>query len=177
MNSTSRKLEAALSRMKDIDWYNRVGAPESRGDLQSIENYLSTLGRHGLQIRYVDDLNSVRLCTKSNFDPSWFDAEEEYRQKLVQSIRPAAVDCVNLSLKSVIDQLSNRVMGVAEWNLEGGDLQILKVAAGCAVEACYQYALEEAVGASLPRIFSKKLKIFEQGRWPLTASANNFIVY
>lgn len=177
MNSTSRKLDNALSRMISIDWYSRVGVPESIRDTRSIESYLSALGRQGWQIRYAGSLKTVEHCTKSRFDAGWFDTEEEYRQFLVRTIDPVAFEATNLALKSVVDQMSSIVMEAAERNLEGGDVQILKVAAGCAVEACYQYALETAVKPELPEIFSKKLEIFEQGRWPLTASENKFVVY
>ena len=177
MDSNSRKLEPVLSRMTAIDWFSRVGEPESAGDARSIEGYLSALGRQGWRVRYVHSLESVKLCTKSRFDPGWFDAEEEYRQQLIRSTDPAAFERINLSLKSVIDRMSDPVMEAAERNLEGGDLQILKVAAGCAIETCYQYALESAISPGPSGIFSRKLELFEQGRWPLTASENKFVVY
>ena len=123
--------------MTGIDRFSRVGMPESTGDTRSIEGYLSTLGRQGWRIRYAHSLESVKLCTKSRFDPGWFDAEEEYRQQLIRSTDPAAFERINLSLKSVIDWMSDPVMEAAERSLEGGDLEILKVAAGCAVETCY----------------------------------------
>ena len=138
MDSTSRKFEPALSRMTGIDWFSRVGVPKSTGDTRSIEGYLSTLGRQGWRIRYVHSLESVKLCTKLRFDSGWFDAEEEFRQQLIRSTASAAFESINLSLKSVIDRMSDPVMEAAEWNLEGGNLQILKFAAGCAVETCYQ---------------------------------------
>ena len=177
MDPTSRKLEPVLSRLTRIDRFSRVGMPESTGDTRSIEGYLSTLGRQGWRIRYAHSLKSVKPCTKLRFDPGWFDAEEEYRQQLIRSTDPAAYECINLSLKSVIDRMSDPVMEAADRNLEGGDLQILKVAAGCAVETCYQYALESAISPGPSGIFSRKLDIFEQGRWPLTASEHKFVVY
>ena len=163
--------------MTRIDWFSRVGVPESTCDARSIEGYFSTLGRQGWRIRYVHSLESVKLCTKLRFDPGWFVVEEEYRQQLIRSTDPAAYERINLSLKSVIDRMSDPVMEAAERNLEGGDLQILKVAAGCAVETCYQYALESAISPGPSANISRKLDLFEQGRWPLTASENKFVVY
>ena len=110
MDSTSRKFEPELSRMTGIDWFSRVGEPESTGDTRSIEGYLSTLGRQGWRIRYVHSLESVKLCTKSRFDPGWFDAEEEFSQELIRSTAPAAFEGINLSLKSVIDRISDPVV-------------------------------------------------------------------
>ena len=68
-------------------------------------------------------------------------------------------------------------MRAAERNLEGGDLEVLKVAASCEVVTCYQYALESAISPGPSEIFSRKLELFEQGRWPLTASEYKFVVY
>ncbi len=177
MDSNFRKLEPALSRMTSTDWLSRVGVTELTSDTRSIEGYLSTLGRQGWRIRHVHSPESVKLCTKLRFDPGWFDAEEEFRQQLIRSTAPAAFERINLSLKSVIDRMSGPVMEAAERNLEGGDLQILKVAAGCAVETCYQYSLESAISPGPSGIFSSKLELFEQGRSPLTASENKFVVY
>ena len=98
--------------------------------LEALRVIFPALGRQGWRVRYVHSLESVKLCTKSRFDPGWFDAEEEYRQQLIRSAAPAAFERINLSLKSVIDRMSDPVMEAAVRNLEGGDLQILKVAAG-----------------------------------------------
>ena len=56
---------------------------------------------------FAHSLESVKLCTKLRFDPGWFDAEEEYRQQLIRSTAPAAFEGINLSLKSVIDRMSD----------------------------------------------------------------------
>ncbi len=163
--------------MKAIDWLSRVGEPETESDTVCIKGYLAALGRQSCAIRYVYNLNDVIAYTKVHFDPDWFQIEDNRRHQLLQSVNAAELEEFHRSLKDVIDPMAAHVMRSVERHLAGQNLQLQKVAAGCALEVCCQYTLECALGAESNGLFSKKLQVFEQGRWPLTGSDGQFIVY
>ena len=170
-------LDTALSRLKAIDWLSRVGEPEIESDIECIKVYLAALGRQSCVIRYVYNLNDVIAYTRFHFDPDWFQIEDNRRDQLFQSVKAAELEEFHRSLKDVIDPMAGHVMRSVERHLVSQDLQLQKVAAGCALEVCYQYSLECALQAESNGLFSKKLQVFEQGRWPLTGSDGQFIVY
>lgn len=169
--------DTALSRLKAIDWLSRVGEPAIESDIECINVYLAALGRRSCVIRYVYNLEDVRAYTKVNFDPDWFRIEDNRRNQLLQSVNAAELESFHRSLKDVIDPMAGHVMRSVERHLVSQDLQLQKVAAGCALEVSYQYTLECALEAESNGLFSKKLQVFEQGRWPLTGSDGQFIVY
>lgn len=173
----SNSLDTALSRLKAIDWLSRVGEPEIESDTECIKVYLAALGRQSCAIRYVYNLNDVIAYTKVHFDPDWFQIEDNRRLQLLQSVNATELEEFHRSLKDVIDPMAGHVMRSVESHLACQNLQLQKVAAGCALEVCYQYTLECALEAESNGLFSKKLKVFEQGRWPLTGSDGQFIVY
>ncbi len=170
-------LDTALSRLKEIGWLSRVGEPEIESDTECINVYLAALGRQSCAIRYVYNLNDVIAYTRVHFDPDWFQIEDNRRFQLLQSVKAAELEEFHRSLKDVIDPMAGHVMRSVERHLASQDLQLQKVAAGCALEVCYQYTLECALQAESNGLFSKKLQVFEQGRWPLTGSDGQFIVY
>ncbi len=168
---------SVLSRLEAVNWYSRVGEEQQENDALSVDSYLAAVGRAGCKVRYIQDLNAVKDFTNVKFDPDWFSKEDEWRADLLQSIGNENVEEFHRSLRSVIDPMSARVMQAAEDRLATGNLQLLKVAAGAAIEVCYQFALESAASSESNGIFSCRLNVFEQGRWPLTGSDNCFIVY
>ncbi len=170
-------LDTALSRLKMIDWLSRVGEPEIDSDSACIKGYLAALGRQSCAIRYVYNLNDVIAYTRVRFDPDWFQIEDNRRLQLLQSVKAVELEEFHRSLKDVIDPMAGHVMRSVEKHLASQDLQLQKVAAGCALEVSYQYTLECALEAESNGLFSKKLQVFEQGRWPLTGSNGQFIVY
>ena len=170
-------LSMALSRLQAINWYGQVGQPPDEADQLCVEAYLTALGYTGWDIHFVNDIDAVKRCTKVNFEPNWFETEESFRRQLIESIAASNQDAYHRCFRTVIDPMSERVMQAAERNLATDELQVLKVAAGCAIEACYQYALEMAVTATGAGVFGSKMTLFERGRWPLTVSAKTFYVY
>ena len=173
----TNSLDTALSRLKAIDWLSRVGEPEIESDTECIKAYLAALGRQSCAIRYVYNLNDVKAYTKVHFDPDWFQIEDNRRLQLLHSVNAAELEGFHRNLKDVIDPMAGHVMRSVERHLATQDLQLQKVAAGCALEVCYQYTLECALESESNGLFSKKLQVFNQGRWPLTGSDGQFIVY
>ncbi len=171
------KLAIVLARLERIDWYGRVGFPVDEADETSVRNFLVAFGFPGCRVNYVADLEAVKIRTRNEFSPQWFEIEEEFRRQLTRSIDASKLDLINSSLRTVIDPMSEHVMEAAQRNLACDELQVLKAAAGCAIEVCYQYAMETVLSSSMTRIFSSKITIFEQGRWPLTAYNDEFYVY
>ncbi len=176
-NDLTSRLSSVLRRLELIDWYSRVGQRPDAVDQACVEAHLTALGFADIKIEYVTDINAVINCTKVDYDLEWLAVEEDFRDQLKRSIDPVELDDLNRSLRTVIDPMSERVMQAARKNLPTDQLQILKVAAGCAIEACYQYALEVAVDSKSASVFVSKIRIFEQGRWPLTVANERFHVF
>lgn len=173
----SQRLSEVLSRLELIDWFSRVGQRADELDRSRVKAYLRALGCAGFKIKFVNDLDAVKTCTKEIYDPSWLAIEDNFRFQLTDSVDLSELDVINRSLRTVIDPMSERVMQAAKNKLATDDLQILKVAAGSAIEACYQYALEFALSSTSQGVFDSKITIFAQGRWPLTTAEERFHVY
>ncbi len=163
--------------MESVNWFSRVGQSVTAADQKSIGEYLVACGRKGYPVRYVYNLDEVRMCIRLRFDPDWFRAEEKYRQQLKHSINSVDYDEFKVTVDPVIERMSDCVLEACERHLAGADIQMLKVASGSAIEVCYLYALESAVNARFLRSFDCKLKVFVSGRWPLTISEDGFNVF
>ncbi len=164
-------------KLKSIDWYSRLGEPENEMDVRCVQDYLTAIGQADCTIRYAADVEAVKAYTKVNFDPDWLCVEEDHRDRLLLSIGKANLNGFHRSLQAIIHPMADRVMEAAQSQLATNHMEIQKVAAGCAIEMCYQYALESAVSSDSAGVFGSKLNIFKQGRWPLSGMKNIFTVY
>ena len=171
-------VQRILDRVDSVPWFERVGKPVTKRDVTCIENYLVDLGIPDVVGRVVANVQEVQDCLRSEFDSEWKHVDEGYvivlHGLLDESNRR---DDFNTAFNDVSERVSDRVMSCAEREFGSIDEFLPRVAAGSAAEACHQYALEEFSGRKMMRFYTRKLALFERGRWPLCGLGEEFLVY
>ena len=176
--SASRSVLLVLEHVSGFNWFERVGQPQNSADPATIRVNLNGNSGATMPIDYIEDHVQVAQYLKSRYDADWLENEESRRFKLLKAVANNGAESEFWNaFKVLIDQLPSRIMQYAEMHLANTDVYLPRVGAGCAVEACFLYALELFVMGRPGDYALDKLKLFELGRWPLCVVAKRFSVF
>ena len=184
-----------LSRLKrfalgldDIPWFSSLGEhlrPEAR---QIAENYLVSLGFPEADIAIVADWDDAAAASETLdwANPAW-EAEELARADLTgRALSLMTEEALQLGLSMVAEKAGHSAKSAlldtaALWDMADENVHNLSV--GSAVQTAHNAGLALLAAAADPEfetddnIFALKLKLFEQGRWPVGVVGQSFNIF
>jgi hypothetical protein len=157
-----------------VEWFTAIGRPLDDDEIVIAQDYAAALGFPEVQIAAAGDWIDV---TDIMGNPDWnseaWEAEEQLRAALIMAACDLAdEETVSLALTRVSQAAAEILPSVAETvAITHGldDEELINLAVGAGVQACYQAALVLAaeVEDQEEHPFALKFRLFEMGRWPL----------
>ncbi len=154
-------------------WFSTLGAPLGAGEDADIAAYLAALG-------LVPKLPTLAVASWQqaaeilrNPEGAWWEREEAERARLEQAVRLDPADREWLALTDTL----HGAAAVAAARSGCADQALIRVAAGAATYAAYQYRLARAAGAGNEHPFMRKYALFSGGRWPLGLYGDRYAVF
>ncbi len=156
-----------------MSWFHDIGDPMDETLRGKALDYASALGfpdvTPAVLVRWEDA--AAALETRDYNSPAW-EAEEQLRMALTAD---AAAVIPETALRAALESVAAIAAEAADAGardiarfLQIGDPDFVRIATGAAVQACHQAALLLAAqGGAADHPFALKLRLFEQGRWPL----------
>jgi hypothetical protein len=165
-----------------LPWFAMVGQPLSARDVEVARDYLDALGFPDTETVPLEDwLEAADAALNPDIDTSWWETEEQLRAGLTMD----AVDALGEeALELALTHIARRVAATVKPQIElaaaltgGDDPELLQAALGAAAQACHQAALVLAAGAEPDHPFAHKLRLYEQGRWPVSVVGGTFSLF
>jgi hypothetical protein len=154
-------------------WFSTLGAPLGEGEEADIAAYLAGLGlAPALPTLLVESWEQAAAIVRKPAG-AWWDREEAERARLEQSVHLDPADREWLTLTEAL----HGAAAVAAARSGSGDAALIRVAAGAATFAAYQYRLARAAGAEEAHPFMRKYALFSGGRWPLGMYGDRFAIF
>jgi hypothetical protein len=165
-----------------IPWFAMVGQPLTARDEVVAREYLDALGFPDAETVPLEDWDEVAdAALNPEVDTAWWETEEQLRAALTADAADRlGEEVLNLALTHVAERAARAVQPQIEMSaaLTGGDdPELLQAAVGAAAQACHQAALVLAAGADPDHPFAHKLRLFEQGRWPVALVGSTFSIF
>jgi hypothetical protein len=191
-----------------VHWFANVGRPLEGAEIQAAENYLTAMGAVDVDIGLVPDWEAAAEAGESpGFNTPWWEADEMLRAGLTaQALEIVDESEFNLVLTRLTERASQSATLAAEEAiaLSGlSDPELIRAAAGGAVQACHLRALvalatgsedgeevpeedfgveddigvEDAAGVESSHAFVHKFTLFEAGRWPISVMGGTFHLF
>lgn len=180
-----RKLADGFDR---VPWFAHLGEPPTDDVRRTAEQYLDALGFPEADLAIVPTPEDAEAAAETLdwASPAW-EAEELARAEL--NIRAAEVlseDALEIAIRLVTAKAGEAAKeAMAEegaiWDI--GDEAVQNIAVGAAVQTATNAALVVLAGAADPEldvaghVFTKKLKLFELGRWPVSVVGSSFSLF
>jgi hypothetical protein len=157
---------------REIPWFTRLGERLTREDLLLAKSYIEALGFPDASVAEVGDWSeAVIAATNLDVDTPAFEAEEQIRSALTASaLELMDEELLTFALTHVSGAIAEIVeSAAADAALRAGydDEEIMRAAAGAAIQAAHQAALVLAAGIEDEPAPAYKFRLFEAGRWPL----------
>ncbi len=166
----------------DLPWFVSLGAPLTGAEAADARSHVGGLGLPELPVVGVAGWEQARRAASTPpGEIDWWAAEERLRRGLLDA-------AASLHGKTVVLQALSRVMGAANEVALGAaavaaartgvaDEEMIRAAAGAAVQAAYQAGLAQAGGHGEAHPFAAKLRLFAAGRWPLGVVDGRIMVF
>jgi hypothetical protein len=142
-----------------ISWFAVVGEPLSPAEHDDATAYLSALGFPDATVATIDDWEDAEA------------AEEQLRAGLiadaVELVEEAELMAALNHVTASASESANGAAALAATRAGVADEELMRAAAGAAIQGAYQAALVLAAGAEEDHAFALKFRLFEAGRWPL----------
>ena len=115
------------------------------------------------------------------FNTPWWEAEEMLRSGLTADALEIVDESeFNLALTRLTERASQSAALAAEEAiaLSGvSDPELIRAAAGAAVQACHLRALVDLAGEDATHAFAYKFALIEASRWPITVTGGTFHLF
>ena len=175
-------VERVVALLPEVPWFVHLGQPLLADEAGQARGYLEALGFGGVAVAPVADWDAAAVCAVSpGFDSEWWDAEEQARSALTaQALETVDESEFQLALTRVAERAAHLVAPAADEaaGLAGvHDEDLVRAAAGAAIQACHQFALVAAAGAGRDHPFQWKFALFEAGRWPIAVTGETFHLF
>ncbi len=172
---------SSIVRIKSVRWFSRVGLPYSSEDYFKVKTYLETLGCLDIEVGFVTRLVDAEYYLQLKFDSSWQAVELERASQLHNLISKSCGNQGSQIFHRIFNAIFEPIVEQARSSISDKDSYLNRVAAGSVAETCYLYTLESFLlqrrNSEVNRTYTRKLEIFEQGRWPLCMKDGRFTVY
>ena len=162
-------------------WFSSVGEELTDAEIEDARLYLRAIGRPGTAITGLASWPEAKaIAADPGWDRAWWDAEERMRDELTRrAVDEFAEDTVHDALSQIATTATEALQGeaaVAASRSGGGDLALIKSAAGAATQACHQVALARFTAAGAGHPFEVKFRLYEGGRWPLAIVRDTYYI-
>lgn len=168
--------------LENIPWFSTLGEPIWPEAERLSEDYLSALGFPDARVSLVPDWDEAsQLAEAVDLNSEAWEAEEQLRAGLTAE----ALDIIDeqdlhLAMSHITHQASELVTSAAGIALQTAgmdDEELVRAAAGHAIQACHNAALTLAAGGDPDHPFALKFRLFEMGRWPISMTGRSFNLF
>ncbi len=155
-----------------VGWFRALGEPLGGTDRATAEAYASALGFPDAYVATVANWEEAEaVAGNTDWNSDWWEVEEQLRAALTtEAAALVGEEALEFALTHVAARAADVVREAAEAaSMHGGvaDDELVRAAAGAAVQACHQAALVLAADGEPDHPFALKFRLFEAGRWPL----------
>jgi hypothetical protein len=168
--------------LAQVPWFSRLGARMDGPLRAEARLYLDALGFPDVELAQIGSFSEAGEAALSpGFDDPAWEAEEQLRAGLATE---ATLRFGEEAARIALTHVSARAAPVVEagiaraaslWDVTDEDL--IRAAAGAAIQAAHQAALVLAAGASEDHPFAHKFRLFEHGRWPVSIAGASFNLF
>jgi len=201
-------VERFAAGLDHVHWFANVGRALENTDIRAAENYLIAMGAADIAIGLVPGWEAAAEAGESpGFNTPWWEAEEMLRAGLTADALEIVDESeFNLALTRLTERASQSATLSAEEAiaLSGvSDPELIRAAAGSAVQACHlralvdlatesvddaevenedfdaedNFGLEDEAGIGSNHAFVHKFALFEAGRWPISVMGGTFHLF
>ncbi|WP_370336338.1 hypothetical protein [Parvularcula marina] len=181
------RLRRFAQGLERISWFAHLGEPPTPELRKTAVEYLDRLGFPEADLAILADYDDAASAAETHdwSSPAW-EAEELLRSNLTETaLSVMSEEALEVGLKLVAQEAGDAAKAAAEeqaalWDM--ADEAALNLAVGAAVQAAHGAALALIAAAAGEEeaddhAFVWKLKLFEQGRWPVTVIGSSCSVF
>ena len=179
-----RRFATGLPR---ISFFAHLGEPPSRGVRDLATAYLDRLGFPEADLAVLADFDDAVSAAETHdwASPAW-EAEELLRATLTeQALEVMSEEAFEIGMRLVAQEAGDAAKSSVEEQMalwDTVDEAALNLAVGAVVQAAHGAALAligvaAGVEDADDHAFAYKMKLFEQGRWPVTVIGTSFSVF
>lgn len=165
-----------------MPWFVSLGAPLTGAEVEDARAHILGLGLPDLPVSGVAGWHEARAAASLPLgEHDWWGAEERLRRALLDA---AAARHGRTALLAALTEATRDgaapAMGaaaVAAARMGVASQEMIRAAAGAAMQAVYLAALARAAGHGEAHPFAAKLRLFAAGRWPLGVAEGRILVF
>lgn len=168
--------------LPQVSWFQSVGLPLGKGTIEAANRYAEALGFPNAYVAEIENWEEAAYAAASpDWNSEWWEAEEQLRVALTASaLELITEEDLSMALTHISATASPLVSHAVENMAEEQgieDEELIRAAAGAAIQTCHQAALVLAAGEEDDHPFALKYKLFEMGRWPIAITGNSFNLF
>ena len=165
-----------------VPWFEAVGEALVEAARADASAYLSALGFPDAHVALVASWDEAEEAARNpEWDSPWWEAEEQLRAALsaqaVDLVGEAEVMAALTHVGASASQVVGEAAAAAAASAGITDQELVRAAAGAAIQGCHQAALVLVAGAEEDHAFALKFRLFEAGRWPLGVIGTSFTLF
>jgi hypothetical protein len=164
-------------------WFARVGLPLAAKENAAIVELTRIVAPYAPVVvtALASWQEAVTFVRVAEHDPTWWDQEEEERERLWAHATEHRTESELLQrVNTITHELSAEVRNAAHAAVKAAgvvDAAIAIEATGMALLAAHQSALADMAGAGPEHRFILKYALFAGGRWPLGYHSARFVIF
>jgi hypothetical protein len=167
----------------DTAWFACLGLRPSSDELRDAHAYLAALGcTESIEVSPVSGWREAESILRNrDWDARWWQTEDDERTRLLAELidrlgRTAALE--QLSAQPDVDpDVLHHAATIAAARDGCTDAALIRCASGAAAMAAHELALARLAGCGPERLFMRKYRLFEAGRWPLSVLHQHFYLF
>lgn len=165
-----------------VPWFLAVGLPVEHDLADLAREYLDVTGFPDALIAPVEGWEEAAEAARTlDWNSPWWEAEEMLLASLTdEAVARVGEEDLGRAMEYMRAQLSEPAIQAASDAAEAGgisDEELIRAAAGAAVQASYQAALVLVTEGGSEHPFALKFQLFEAGRWPLGVAGSSFNLF
>ncbi len=168
--------------LADIPWFTELGTPLNAETKTLGQAYVDQLGFPDARPARISNWDDATIAAESgDWNGGAWEAEEGLRASLSTDLLDVlSEEAFEIGFTYAASEAEEAVRNAAEtaaniWGVE--DMEVALAAAGAAMQAVHGAALATAVGADEDHPFLLRLRLFEQGRWPIGVAGLTFNIF
>lgn len=163
-------------------WFLAVGLPVEDDLADLARDYLDMAGFPEARVALVEGWEeAAEAAASTDWNSPWWEAEEQMMAALTgEAVERVGEDDFGLAMDHLRAQIAAPILSAAEEAAGAGgvtDEELIRAAAGAAVQASYQAALVLMTEGGADHPFALKFRLFEAGRWPLGVVGSSFNLF
>ena len=165
-----------------VPWFLAVGLPVEADLADLARDYLDAAGFPEADVALVEGWEeAAEAAASTDWNSPWWEAEEQLLAALTaEAVARVGEHDFGLAMDHLRAQIAAPILSAAEEAARAGgvaDEELIRAAAGAAVQASYQAALVLMTEGGADHPFAHKFQLFEAGRWPLGVTGSSFNLF